>query len=540
MSPEDKPGAKTDAAAPPAAEPQKDPNKVTLTINDQEVEVAKGTNLIEAARSIGVEIPHFCYHPGLKIVAVCRQCLVEVKGQPKLVPGCQTLAADGMEVFTASDKARDAQRQQLEFTLLNHPIDCPICDQVGECELQRLYFEYDCQPARHDLAREPQKKRVPIGARVMMDEERCILCWRCIRVCDEVAGVHELDLKERGHATVIATAPGQSLDNDYSLCTVDQCPVGALTERAFRFDTRAYRLSTVDSICPGCATGCHIELHTYGGTIRRTKPRFCEAVNRWWMCDDGRYIFQEYAGDRAGLARVGGKDVTLEDGLAAAAKALDGVQGEELIVLLSARLSTETMYAVKRLVQRMEGAQVFGTGRPNWEADKQLKSADRNPNSAGLKLVFGDDLGSPEDLEQRLSSGTVKVALCLDEKTTNPDTLSGVDTVIALVHRYAGIGTSAAVVLPMAAWCETDGSFVNKSGQVGRFHPAVEAPGDAEPGWVLVDRLAEAAGKTLDLGGTAREVYAAASDELGAAALPAERFGPTRPAVLLRFANGRG
>lgn len=535
MSPEDK----KEAAEQTAAE-EKDPNKVTLTIDDQEVEVDKGTNLIEAAQSIGVEIPHFCYHPGLKIVAVCRQCLVEVEGQPKLVPGCQTLAGDGMVVHTASDKARDAQRQQLEFTLLNHPIDCPICDQVGECDLQRLYFDYDCQPVRHDLAREPQNKRVPIGSRVVMDEERCILCWRCIRVCDEVAGVHELDLKERGHATFIATAPGQSLDNDYSLCTVDQCPVGALTEKAFRFDTRVYRLSSVDSICPGCATGCHIELHTYGGTIRRTKPRYCEDVNQWWMCDDGRYIFDEYTKKRADTARVGGKDVSLEDGLAAAAKGLDGVSGEEIIVLLSARLSTETMYAVKRLVAQLEGAQVFGTGRPNWASDERLKAADRNPNSAGLALVFGDALGSPEDLEQRLSSGTVKVALALDEKTTDPAALADVDTVISLVHRFAGIGKSASVVLPMAAWCEVDGSFVNAGGKVGRFHPAVEAPGDALPGWVLVDRLAEAAGKSLELGGTAREIYAAASKDLGAEALPADRFGPTIPAVLLRFANGRG
>lgn len=531
MSPQDK----KDAVEEPL-----DPNQVRLTINEQEVVVDKGTNLIEAARSIGVEIPHFCYHPGLEVVAVCRQCLVEVKGMPKLVPGCQTMAGDGMEVFTASDKALDAQRQQLEFTLLNHPVDCPICDQVGECELQRLYFDYDCQPARHDLAREPQKKRVPIGPRVVMDEERCILCWRCIRVCDEVAGVHDLDLKERGHATFVSTAPGRSLDNDYSLCTVDQCPVGALTEKAFRFDTRAYRLSSVDSICPGCATGCHIELHTYGGTIRRTKPRFCEAVNRWWMCDDGRDIFAEYLSDRADSARVDGKEVTLEEGLAAAAKGLDGVKGEELIVLLSARLSTETMYAVKRLVGQLEGAQIFGTGRPNWEGDKVLKSADRNPNSAGLALVFGEDLGSPEDLEQRLSSGTVEVAICLDEKTTNPDALADVKKVISLVHRYAGIGKTSGVVLPMAAWCEIDGSFVNSNGQVGRFHPAVDAPGDALPGWVLVDRLAEAAGKGLDLGGTAREIYTAASEDLGAEALPADRFGPTVPAVLLRFANGRG
>jgi len=517
-----------------------DENKVNFTINGQEVSVDKGTNLIEAAKTLGIEVPHFCYHPGLSVVAVCRQCLVEVKGFPKLAPGCQTFASDGMEVFTESDLAKDAQRQALEFTLLNHPIDCPICDQVGECDLQRLYFDYDAQPARHDLKRRNKGKRVNIGPRILMDEERCILCWRCIRVCDEVAKSHDIDLRDRGLKTAVAAAPGRALDNDYSLCTVDQCPVGALTEKAFRFDTRVYRLSSVDSICPGCATGCHVELHTYDGKIRRTKPRYCESVNKWWMCDDGRPIFEEYAaGARLTTAKLKGAEAELDEAVTAAGKALEGVSGDEVIVLISARLSTETMFAVKRLVDALGGPQVFGTGRPNWEADEILKSADRNANSAGLAAVFGEDLGSPEDLEQRLSSGTVKVALCLDEKTTDPKALEDIDTVIALVHRNAGIGKQAQVVLPLAAWCEIDGSFVNKDGKVGRFHPAVEPPGAALAGWVLVDRIAEAAGQALKLGETAQQVYDTAAGALGAA-LPADEFGPTRPAVLLRFANSRG
>ena len=513
---------------------------VKLTINGQEVSVPKGTNLIEAAKTLDVEIPHFCYHRGLSIVAVCRQCLVEVKGWPKLAPGCQTPVSEGMEVFTHSDVAREAQRQQLEFTLLNHPVDCPICDQVGECDLQRLYFDYDFQPTRHDLKRRPKPKRVPIGPGILYDAERCILCWRCIRVCDEVAKTHQLDLKHRGLSTIISTAPGQMLDNDYAQCTVDQCPVGALTERQFRFDTRVYRLTSVDSICPGCATGCHIELHSYAGKIRRTKPRFCEAVNQWWMCDHGRYIFEEYGGeDRFTVARIKGAEASLDDAVAKAGEALKNARGDEVIVLVSAQMSTEAMYAVKKLMEGLPGAQVFGTGRPDWEGDATLKSADRNPNSAGLKLVFGQDLASPEDLEQRLSSGTAKVAVCLDEKTTNPELAGNVETVITLAHRYAGIAKKADVVLPMTTWFEMDGSYINKNGGVGRFHPAQEPPGDTQPGWLLINRIAEAAGKGLALGESAQAVYEAASKTYGDA-LPAQEFGPTRPQVLLRFANGRG
>lgn len=514
---------------------------IKLTIDGRAIEVPKGTNLIEASRSQGIEIPHFCYHPGLKIVAVCRQCLVEVKGWPKLVPGCQTQAQEGMEVFTRSEKAREAQRQQLEFTLLNHPVDCPICDQVGECDLQRLYFDYDCKPARHDLGRLPGLKAYPIGPRITYDSERCILCWRCIRVCDEVAKVHQLDLKQRGMKTVIATAPGQALDNPYSLCTMDVCPVGALTETAFRFDTRAYRLTSVDSICPGCATGCRIELHSYAGSIRRTKPRYSAEVNRWWMCDDGRYDFRDLQGeDRAGRARVDGKAVSLEEAYFTAGKILQKHKADELILLVSAQMSTETLWAAKALADALGGVQVFGTARPDWTGDAVLKSADRNPNSKGLERVFGQSLAGAADLEQRLSSGTVKAALCLDEKTTNPAIADSVDTVIALVHREAGIAERAKVVLPMAGWCEMDGSFVNKDGRVGRFHPAAAAPGDAQPGWALLAQLGQAAGKPLGLGDLAQDVYAAASKALGKEALPPEAFGPTRPPVLLRFAHGRG
>jgi NADH-quinone oxidoreductase subunit G len=317
--------------------------------------------------------------------------------------------------------------------------------------------------------------------------------------------------------------------------------VGALTETEFRFDTRVYRLNTVDSICAGCATGCHVELHTYGGEVRRTVPRYAKEVNRWWMCDDGRYVFDEFQReDRADRALVDGKAVSLDEALFTAGKILQQVSGDEIIVLASARASTETLFVLQRLAKALGDVQVFGTARPDWEGDEILRSADRNPNSAGLRLVFGDKLASPADLDQRLSSGSAKVALCVDEKVTNPELADRVDTIIALVHRNAGIAKQAKVVLPMAAWCEIDGTFVNAKSQVGRFHPAQVAPGDARPGWALALGLAKAAGKSLRQAETAADVYRAASEALGEDKLPPEAFGPTRPPVLLRYANSRG
>jgi NADH-quinone oxidoreductase subunit G len=212
---------------PPGATPA--PGTVTLTIDGQSVTVAKGTNVLEAARTLGIDISAFCYHPGLPIVAQCRQCLVSVEKSPKLQPSCQQVCADGMVVHTADPQSTLARQQQLEFTLLNHPVDCPICDKAGECTLQKLYFDHDNADSRVDVPKVHKAKAVDLGPTIVLDPERCILCSRCIRVCDEVSGEHQLEFAFRGDHEVLTTAPGAQLDNPYSLNTVDVCPVGALT-----------------------------------------------------------------------------------------------------------------------------------------------------------------------------------------------------------------------------------------------------------------------------------------------------------------------
>ena len=216
---------------------------------------------------------YFCYHPGLSSPAVCRQCLVEVKGQPKLAPSCYTPVAEGMDVLTESEKVVTARAQMLEFTLVNHPVDCPICDKAGECTLQKMYQEWDGSPSRVDTGKVHKPKVVDLGPEIVLDAERCILCTRCIRVCDEVAKDHQLEMAFRGDREQLTVAPGKRLDNPYSLNTVDVCPVGALTAKDFRFAMRAWELYTTPSVCAGCATGCNDEVHHSHGKIYRLVPR---------------------------------------------------------------------------------------------------------------------------------------------------------------------------------------------------------------------------------------------------------------------------
>ncbi len=267
------------------------PETVKLTIDGQERVVPKGTMLIEACNEHGADVPFFCYHKGLSRPAVCRQCLVEVKGQPKPMPSCYTPVAEGMVVDTKSEKALDVRRQMLEFTLLNHPIDCPICDKAGECMLQKHYFNWDAKYARNDGIKVEKAKVVDIGQHIVLDQERCILCTRCIRVCDEVAKAPELTMANRGDREVLTTAPGKRLDNPYSLNTVDVCPVGALTAKDFRFQMRAWELTATHSVCSGCATGCNTEIHSSRDQLYRLVPRENAAVNQHWMCDVGRFTY---------------------------------------------------------------------------------------------------------------------------------------------------------------------------------------------------------------------------------------------------------
>jgi NADH-quinone oxidoreductase subunit G len=512
---------------------------VTVIVDGKAHRFDKGMNLLVACQSVGAKIPFFCYHPGLSSPAVCRQCLVELKGSPKPVPACYTTVADRMEVTTNSPRVLDIRRQMLEFTLLNHPIDCPICDKAGECSLQRHYFDWDAKLARNEGDKVRKAKVVDVGRHIVLDQERCILCTRCIRVCDEVAKAPELTMAYRGSDQILTTAPGQRLDNPYSLNTVDVCPVGALTAKDFRFARRAWELEATPSICPGCATGCNIEVHTAQGKIHRLIPRENPLVNKFWMCDDGRFEYHAVHRQRLLLPRVAGQRVRFAAAVAEAARLLATAvasHAQAVGVVLSFAATNEDLHALTRLaVDGLGLGRVYGGGRPAGWSDDILVSADKNPNTTGAWRI-APGLHSVRELAADVAAGAVKALLVLGNETLAlpADKLGAL---VVLASHNGPLVDGAAVALPVATWAEVDGTFTNKDGRVQRLHAALGAPGEAVPGWQAVALLAEKLGKGLGYA-AADEVFAEARRRYSF--MKDAAWGPRVARVQLRFGESRG
>ncbi|MCG8417012.1 MAG: 2Fe-2S iron-sulfur cluster-binding protein [Proteobacteria bacterium] len=526
------------------------PNTVTLTIDGREVTVPPNTNVLEAAQSIGIEISHFCYHPGLSIAACCRQCLVKVDKMPKLQPSCQLIASDGMVVHIADPDATLARQQMLEFTLLNHPVDCPICDKAGECTLQRFYFDHDNAPSRLDVAKVRKPKVVDLGPHIVLDAERCILCTRCIRVCDEVAGEHQLEMRYRSDREELGTAPGAVLDNPYSINTVDVCPVGALTAKDFRFTMRAWELMATPSVCNGCATGCNIEIHHKNERAWRLIPRHNPDVNQYWMCDEGRFTYRALRDNRLAGPVIDGLPASWDRALGVAADklkaALDGDKSK-LGVILSAQHSNEDNFVLSKLARDIWqlGKIYLGGKAPVPErADDKLRDADVNPNTAGVKAVAraaGYTLGDKSALERDLTGGTLSALLVLGNDIELSDealtALAGLDALIVIASSEDRIARRTDVTLPCAMWAESHGTITNRQGRVQRMHAAFPPPGQAMPAWEIINRLGQAC--DVALGYThPRTIF---KELCGAvdAFKDAEWGKPVRP-LQLRFAGSRG
>ncbi|HSD89455.1 MAG TPA: 2Fe-2S iron-sulfur cluster-binding protein [Kofleriaceae bacterium] len=517
---------------------------VTLTIDGQSVTVPKGTNVLEASRKLGHDISAFCYHPGLKVVAQCRQCLVSIEKNPKLQPSCQQTVAEGMVVHTTDKQSTLARKQQLEFTLLNHPIDCPICDKAGECTLQKLYFDHDNADSRVDVPKVHKAKAVDLGPNIVLDQERCILCSRCIRTCDEVAGSHQLEFAHRGDHEVLTTAPGEQLDNPYSLNTVDVCPVGALTAKDFRFTMRAWELESTPSVCNGCATGCNVEIHHKNQRAWRLVPRHNPDVNQYWMCDEGRFTYHDLREHRLAAATVDGLPAGWDRAISQAAKRL-GVflkDPSQIAIVLSAVHSNEDNFALAQLAKQWGVKGVYVAGKPPVpaRADGRLRVADVNPNMAGVKAI-AEALGLETTWALEL---VTKIPPTLRAIVALGDVLPGVDAgklkeleLISIATHERGPVPNARVALPAAAWAESAGTITNVKGYVQRMHAAFAPPGQAIPGWEAIVRLGHATGVKLTWTHP-REVFKDMT-----AAVPAWKdLTWTREArpLQLRFAGSRG
>jgi NADH-quinone oxidoreductase subunit G len=488
-----------------------------LTVNGKEVEVPAGTNLIEAAHAAGVEVPHYCYHPSLSIAGQCRLCMVDIEKTPRPTIACNTVAAEGMVVNTETDRVRETRKSIMEFHLINHPLDCPVCDQAGECFLQIYYMQHGLYDSRMTDEKVHKPKAVPLGPHVILDAERCILCSRCVRFCDEITHTGELGIFERGDHSEIGLFPGRELDNKYSANVVDICPVGALTDRDFRFQVRVWYLDTAKSICPGCARGCNIEVHVNrrrphhaeGRRVARLKPRFNADVNKWWLCYAGRYGFGFVDAPERLLTltqREGGSstDATWEQGIAAVAGALRRLSPDQIGVIASPKMANEDLFALRRLVDLRGVQQVAGQVPPRVPGDQDdfLIRADKNPNSRGAELLgFGGDAraiieaAGARRLKLLWIFGHDLLAGALPERDVL-EALRVVDTVVFTGSNANWTSAHSHWVLPAAAWVEREGTYTNFEGRVQRFRQAIEPLGQALPEWEIVTRVLVALGET--------------------------------------------
>ncbi|CAN5447741.1 2Fe-2S iron-sulfur cluster-binding protein [soil metagenome] len=458
---------------------------VTLAINGQEVQVKKGATIMEAFYQNNIDIAYYCWHPGLSIAGVCRLCMVEIEGNPRLQIACNTQVTAGMKVNNNSVKVKDAVKWGLDFHLINHPLDCPICDQAGECGLQDQYMKYGQYDSEMGERKVKKHKVVDLGPRVVLDSERCILCARCVRFTDEVSKSHELGIFNRGDRAEIGTFDGKPLANNYSLNTVDICPVGALTSRDFRFRQRAWFLKDAETICTGCSTGCNVKVYYNREGLFRMKPVYNPDVNGHWMCDVGRDTYK-FVNKEARLldAKVvhGGKTehmsaLELAKRLGATLK---GAGKSAALVLTGAYTSEEYEAILSYFKTEVGSSNVFHwiNNPESFESfDGLLYRGDKNPNTRGLleALKAAGITGSWKELTDAIGTGAIKtVVVAGPENQTNfPDMKAKIlelSRATKLVWLGAGQNadlealTGDIALLPVKSYIEKSGTFVNYAG----------------------------------------------------------------------------
>ncbi len=496
-----------------------------LTIDDREIEVAEGTMVIQAAEQLGIFVPRYCYHPGLSIAGNCRICLVEVEKNPKLQIACNLPATEGMVVHTQNERAEDGRRSVLEFLLANHPLDCPVCDQSGECDLQNFYMNFGLYSPLFREHKVKKQKAVELGPHVMLDQERCILCSRCVRFTDEITETHEFGIFNRGDRAQLAIYPGATLDNDYSANVVDICPVGALTETDFRFKARVWYLSSAPTVCNGCSRGCNIDMHFVldrphlndGARMARVKPRYNADVNEWWLCDEGRYGLGWLDHERLDLVRGPAGDSTWEQAMETISSRLGG-DGARLGVIASAQLTNEELFLIREVFQ---GAQISANvpEQPG-SSDDFLIKADKNPNTLGATMLGLAGSEAPEAgqiLDEALAGnldaiwvfGHDLVDLFGEEKAL--ELANKVDLLVFSGTNENATASLAHWTLPTAGYVEKDGTFVNCEGRVQRVGRVMPPYGRSQEDWRLLLKLAELLGRPLDWA-KPEEIFAALAE----------------------------
>jgi NADH-quinone oxidoreductase subunit G len=494
---------------------------VNVQIDGVWMQFPKGTRVIEACSQASKFIPRYCYHPKLSSPGNCRMCLIEL-GTPKMTPdrkpvlgadgkpeiawiprpqiSCAQDVSEGMGIRTDSPMVQECRKGVMEFLLINHPLDCPICDQAGECRLQEFSVEYGQAESRFLEHKVKKPKNVELGPRVTLDAERCILCTRCIRFMKEVANDDVLGIVDRGSFNTIACHPDRILDNNYSLNTVDICPVGALTSSDFRFKMRVWFLKETKTIDVNCGTGSNITIGSRENVIYRITPRENNDVNGNWLPDSHRLNFK-YVNDERRLKQptVKGQLVDWRTAIAIAGEILKSKSSEQLWLVASGRSTNEELFLASRLAEALEIQKQHDIVPRNGAADGLLIAADRNPNSAGAKLL-GITTSKPggrlKKLVEGVRNGTIKVVITLGEDLTKTglteDDLAKLEAIIALDILPNKTTPLATVLFPASAWCEKRGSMINLKGRLQRLNRAVQPPGEARDDWEILRDLIQA------------------------------------------------
>jgi NADH-quinone oxidoreductase subunit G len=452
-------------------------------IDGREVEFSPGQNLIEVAKRANIEIPFFCYHPGLSVVAQCRMCTVEVEKMPKLQTACSTVATEGMVVKTKSERVRQNQASVMEFLLINHPLDCPICDKSGECDLQDNSFKYGDSYTRYTEERRTYMD-LDMGPVIQKNMNRCIHCTRCIRFGDEIAGIHEMVAVKRGNNTEITTIDGRPLETDYAGNYSDVCPTGSLTLKDFRFRKRAWMLKKTPTTCEGCARGCAMEVQQDANVIYRCVPRTNMEVNKFWLCDEGRFNYH-YVQDDTRIrnpAHQGGAGLEMSDWTQAIDRARSALKGKKVTALVGSDLTQEEAKLLQQFLPKaLPGSQMFHFGTPgitsaadDGDEDGILKRKSKTSNLHGLEKLGVKGFDS-------MPSGTEAVLVIRGGRAILPDSvLGGKLPVVGIGVFNQPVAEKFAAVLPGTSFAEKAGTIVNFEGREQRLHPAISPAGKSK------------------------------------------------------------
>ena len=489
-----------------------------LIIDGKQVEVPAGTTIIQAADKLGINIPRYCYHPALPVSGNCRICMVEVEKQPKLQIACYTPVTDGMVVKTNSPKVLEVRKTVLEFLLVNHPVDCPVCDQAGECKLQDYYMEHGQYDSRlGDVKVKKEKKAFSIGPTVMLDQERCILCTRCVRFADNISKTSEFGVFSRGDHSQLDVYPGKKLDNSYSGNVVDICPVGALTDTDFRFKCRVWYLSKTKSVCPGCSMGCNITVewdkmrpHQHKkARVMRLKPRHNPEVNDYWICDKGRYNYKFIDENRIQHPQYNNDLISWDRAIDVVTDVLkplkDLKRTNRIGVIASAQLTNEDLFVIRKFFKdTLKGSQVdFRVPQKPGDSDAFLIKADKNPNTAGALNILEPDTEAASIIE-KAKAGEIDLLYVFGQdlvKLFGKETVAQIAKKVKLfVYQGSNINDTCSYAhlnLPSSVYAEKEGTFTNCQNKVQRIWPAFLPIAESKGDWEIIALLSSKLGVPL-------------------------------------------